>query len=294
MTTPVTGPFSRNVTIKGPPTSLGYKPDIFNKTWTWYRQKVPFDRPLAFTMDMRSVELFYDTRSGSNYRDVTSAPSYVSNDVSWRTSTNKAYAKFVDAIGEQSQWANNVYEMRHAGGVILDSATRLLAFSRAVRKLDARGAAKALGLDKRSVSLHKNNTFSQNWLRYHFGWEPLIKDIHAATDSFCYNFDPKQIKGRGQYLTKELGQSGDINSTSFYHRVTNRRTACLMRSEVRVTNPNLFLAKQLGLINPASIAWEAVPFSFVVDWFANVGQVLSAITDLYGVTLVNPDRKSVV
>jgi hypothetical protein len=44
----------------------------------------------------------------------------------------------------------------------------------------------------------------------------------------------------------------------------------------------------MGLTNPASWVWEAIPFSFVVDWFANVGQVLGSITDLYGVILVNP------
>jgi len=55
-----------------------------------------------------------------------------------------------------------------------------------------------------------------------------------------------------------------------------------MRGEVKISNPNVAIANQMGFVNPLSVAWEAVPFSFVVDWFANVGQCLSAMTDFAG------------
>jgi len=37
-----------------------------------------------------------------------------------------------------------------------------------------------------------------------------------------------------------------------------------------------------GLINPATVVWELVPFSFVVDWFAPVGNTLDALTSGVG------------
>jgi hypothetical protein len=61
-----------------------------------------------------------------------------------------------------------------------------------------------------------------------------------------------------------------------------------MAVDVRVDNPNLHLAQQLGFINPLSVAWELVPFSFVVDWFGNVGQVLASFSDFAGLSQVNP------
>lgn len=51
---------------------------------------------------------------------------------------------------------------------------------------------------------------------------------------------------------------------------------------VTVNNPNLLLLNKLGLLNPASIAWELVPYSFVLDWFANINTVLSQFTDFAG------------
>jgi hypothetical protein len=61
-----------------------------------------------------------------------------------------------------------------------------------------------------------------------------------------------------------------------------------MSATVQVTNPNMFLANQLGFLNPALVAWELVPFSFVVDWFVNVGAVISSMTDFMGCTLKDP------
>jgi hypothetical protein len=38
----------------------------------------------------------------------------------------------------------------------------------------------------------------------------------------------------------------------------------------------LSLQRSLGLVNPAEIAWEVVPYSFVVDWFLPIGSYISA------------------
>lgn len=54
---------------------------------------------------------------------------------------------------------------------------------------------------------------------------------------------------------------------------------------VVVTNPNLWLGNKLGLINPLSVAWDLVPWSFVANMFVNIGQLLGSLTDLAGLSL---------
>ena len=44
-------------------------------------------------------------------------------------------------------------------------------------------------------------------------------------------------------------------------------------------------AAQFGLTNPLLVAWEVVPFSFVVDWFLPVGDYLEGLTSLHGLKL---------
>jgi hypothetical protein len=53
----------------------------------------------------------------------------------------------------------------------------------------------------------------------------------------------------------------------------------------RISNPNAFLAQRLGLTNLPSVLWELVPWSFVVDWWVNVGGFIASLDDLLGVTV---------
>lgn len=58
-----------------------------------------------------------------------------------------------------------------------------------------------------------------------------------------------------------------------------------------MSNPELFALASLGLLNPASLAWELVPLSFVVDWIVPVGPFLEAMTAGVGIELSHAYRK---
>jgi hypothetical protein len=40
----------------------------------------------------------------------------------------------------------------------------------------------------------------------------------------------------------------------------------------------------MGLENPLAVAWEVVPFSFVLDWWIPVGNILQAYSDARGLS----------
>lgn len=63
------------------------------------------------------------------------------------------------------------------------------------------------------------------------------------------------------------------------------RVTWLVQAEVSISDPILYRTNQLGLVNPAAVAWELVPFSFLVDWFIGVGSWLNGLTDFVGLSL---------
>ena len=55
-----------------------------------------------------------------------------------------------------------------------------------------------------------------------------------------------------------------------------------VQATVRLGMSTVGTLEQFGVLNPASVAWELTPFSFVVDWFVNIGSFLRQFGDTAG------------
>lgn len=293
MVAPVTGPFFLTEVRKGPPNKFGFAPDWSQKYRVWYRQKPPYDLSLGFEFGLRQVLASSDNWEQST--DYAKAPVFYTTNQDW--ANNKAYADLVSNLSETSLWAVNIAEGKKSMAMIESRLLQLGKMARALRSRDPRKIEKAFHSNRLEVlqKIRKPRkgrnprkaakNFGNTWLEYHFGWEPLVKDIGAGITSLCRPIPLKRIHGKGKSVEDwVVTGGGSYWERSTYHCESSSR----MRAKVRCDNPNLYMAQQLGFVNPLSVAWELVPFSFVVDWFANVGQVLASYSDFAGVSLVDP------
>jgi hypothetical protein len=130
-------------------------------------------------------------------------------------------------------------------------------------------------------------------LEFEYGLRPLCSDIKNSLTALTETeFEVTKIRGRASerfvYLSTLAGGFGSNPKYSYYQRKRAEATLTITcRAKVRITNPNLFLASQLGLIDLA-LPWKLIPFSFIVDWLVNVEQVASAYTAWLGVELHDP------
>lgn len=123
--------------------------------------------------------------------------------------------------------------------------------------------------------------FSNAFLELSFGWQPLIQDIYDAIDTL-QNADFKSGPVRGtavSMIDEEKVTRFDWGTHTVIQ--TQRNQGSLRVSvgcKVHISNPNVALANQLGLVNPALVAWNVIPFSYLVNWFIPVDSFLESFS----------------
>lgn len=199
---------------------------------------------------------------------------------SWSTNDDIALLSKLrsDIAGSDFNLGVSLAEAPKALSMITEHARRMAAFTRHFKKGNFRRASHELFSGRKLQSPSK--AASSNWLALKYGWLPLLKDTYDGAQFLAHNFNSPRVFRVA--CTRSLGKKGDSSYDFPYwglrdgvsyvmanmERKESKRIVAIM-TEVNVP-------KLSGIEDPLSIAWELVPYSFVVDWFIPVGNWLSA------------------
>lgn len=177
------------------------------------------------------------------------------------------------------------------GGVVLGEIGQTLNMIRHPAKAFRTGIDSYFADLKRHRKMWKNgkNRFlADTWLEYSFGWTPLLNDIRQGSLALerirKRSFSHQTIRSIGR--SKTLGPSEDlIQFMEGGHRYDGYRFSfneaiVVYRGAVKVPigTRAVMTRQNLGftLDNFVPTVWELIPYSFLVDYFTNIGDVLSA------------------
>lgn len=202
------------------------------------------------------------------------------------TARGIAYTRFMGKALPQAALLVNAAQGKQAWEMIANRSIQLVKAFSALKRGNLLEFARVLLLDPSTVRRHTTRQKaikdpSGTWLEFTFGWVPLITDIYTSVDILQRDFE--LVACRGSSRLYEYTFSGTAPFTTHVTRFVQAR----VRADIVVTNPNLMLANQLGLLNPAAVVWDIIPFSFVVDWFLPVGRFIKQFNDQAGIRLQN-------
>lgn len=220
----------------------------------------------------------YITRTGSHI----TAPPPLPNLQDLTLATNIASTRFYKDL-------ENVLTL-FAGGTFLGELRETLHMIRRPGQALRKGVGsylEALKKGRRGSRLQRERFLRSTWLEYSFGWSPFLSDLREAAD---------YLEKRQDQLVQELipvfgmGESKGV-TFGFNNYVTGGGNLyCPYRTtwtsiqvyagavSSRASNTTLLNANNLGL-SPRSFVptiWEVMPWSFAIDYFTNIGDVISA------------------
>ncbi len=280
MVAPVTGPFLKTSGSAGSP--------VYRSQRIW-RQAKPITLPLPYEGYGHRNTL--NTRPGYYASQSEMFGTFIPNtQAGYQFAINDCASKLRSKVSDGALWAVNLAEQKQSVQMITERLLQLSRLARAILKRDERLLITALGRNTRGGLSWRNLTkgAADLWLEFSFGWKPLVQDIYSAIDVLQQPIKATTVSARKTYGAARTSGSQGVAGQFFTWKQYTGTDFCQMGCQVTINNPNLYLANNLGLANPALVIWELVPFSFVVDWFVSVGQFLESGTAWLGLTVTNP------
>lgn len=205
------------------------------------------------------------------------------------TAYARAYEKFKSKVYTQ---ATNLTALKERGKTIEMVTNRLMQLWKgavALKKGRFREFLRIFGIKPLPKHVHRQwarpKEFSGLWLEYWMGWAPTVGDVYSTLEFLGGEIPTTKVRAGSAVALSQRSSSTSLGRVRT--NVAAGRVAVWIQADVELTNPSLYNLNGLGLLNPAKTVWETIPFSWLVDWFTNVGQVLGQITDWVGLKLNN-------
>lgn len=183
----------------------------------------------------------------------------------------RAEAKLKDYLPQIQRAAANIYSQGH------DALTFVAEFTKTVALF---GETRQTLMDLLTTGL-RGKTLEDSWLKYRYGWRTLYFDMVDIANALA-NLESERTRfsekagassTTSSVSTVSFGTPG-VSDLSMAFAITETKKVSLRGAVTADISPPNFR------FNPAVTAWELMRFSFIIDWFINVGLWLEAMSFL--------------
>jgi hypothetical protein len=141
-------------------------------------------------------------------------------------------------------------------------------------------------LGSKSVASATNDV-ANGYLQWKYGWKPLAADVYGLFKEAQASLIPPLVMDAKKTVRSSSSFTIPANSIHGWAKSTGNvqfRNTCHVHA--KLSDSFLAIAQSHGMLNPLSVAWEVIPYSFVIDWVCPVGNFLEALTARAGLDFV--------
>lgn len=195
---------------------------------------------------------------------------------------NRVISKLEGKCGASGSVGSSVFaEGRESVKAAIDMLERQAAIVRAMRRKDVKALKRAWQKNRKPTAAMRSA--GGKWLEFSFGWAPLVQTIFDGMKATAADFPKTKIHAVDRLI------GGGVRTKTGYFTVLTKEVKQSMKVgyDVKVVNPNTWLLGRLDLLNPGVWIWEAIPYSFFVDYFINIGDMIHNLDSFAGLEFSN-------
>lgn len=238
----------------------------------------------------------YPLRKYSHDNQFTTDPYYTASNSHVAKANNEAVTAYIEdanAARQVIQSGETIGEFAQLVRLVKSPGRSLRrgmdAYLRTVKKRASRKNLRRVPRKRRRE--HVSKIASDAWLEYKFGWSPLISEIDAAID-YINEENPadrlpvRSIQGVGRNEVSEWVDPTKAKRTYVTPGVLARirgkaKIVVVYRGQVSMSSSAAgYVAEKVGFAPDQWLptAWELVPYSFLIDYFSNIGDIIYAFS----------------
>lgn len=206
-------------------------------------------------------------------RDITG---YYGRGMNWQGLYDECLQSIYDQL--RNGHGNAAVDLAESAQVI-----QMIRNATSVRKL-AQTVFKSVRTKRKYTAAQAAKYAGDKWLEYRYGWLPLISSTYELLKTLSKKVDQASIvvlEARAGEQIPNSGSSytepGAYGTPRYVSKRIQGSGRCLLK--VKMKAKTTLDVTDFTSLNPLGIAWELLPFSFVVDWFVTVGQTLQLWED---------------
>lgn len=215
----------------------------------------------------------------------------------YQNAVNRARTEaLVDFADSKAGLGEDLAQAVKTADLLFDTAIAIAKVARAVKQgklweLHRHFNAKEMKEAAKSGKIPKK--LAGQWLAYQYAWKPMALTAYGLYELLLEQLAPPAllVHGRGQGRAPDYendwagAEPGVPWPPCIFKESSKLSVRCQITGKLNAQE-YLRTLNRVGLVNPVSLAWDLLPFSFVVDWVLPLGDVAFALSAPVGTSFV--------